>query len=58
MKCENQERRKRELWRLKGRIERKKNEKGALFFFFCSYPYGSGITKTLANFDWKIILNV
>jgi len=42
MKGKNQERRERALWRFEGRIERESERRGA--FFFCFYPYRSGVT--------------
>jgi len=48
MEGENQERRRRELWRLEGRREREKMKKG-LLFSSCSYPlWEVGIT------DWTL----
>jgi len=47
MKGENQERRKRELWRLKGRIEREKKVKKSGAFFFVLIPTGVGLQLTL-----------
>jgi len=46
MKGENQERRKKELWRFKGRIERE-SEKRSVFLLFLSY--GSRVTIRYLN---------